>query len=169
MLSLSFLQLTPIIVAVIVMSRRAPLPLDFWCAAPNRPVVIICQNEKKGGGRGNYLSLEILSWSPQTPSICTVSLKSGPALNMTVTSIMLDPSSHPTRVIALSPNWILATLCLRESTQVLGSGPHGPGCSVSVLASDPSARPPETPGSFRCTSSTHMCPVSGTAFSPLPV
>lgn len=104
------------------MSQQAPLPLEFWCPAPGRPVVIICQNAKKQGNlpfpRDTFPGLPLPPpWAP-SPS---------------VTAIVWDPSSHPTRVIALSPEWILAVFCLRIASK-LGSGPWGPASPMHVQA-----------------------------------
>lgn len=55
------------------------LAFGFWCPAPSRPIVIICQNEKKQGNlpfpRDTFPGLPC-------SLTCTASLRSGPALNI---------------------------------------------------------------------------------------
>lgn len=144
----------------------APLRLHFLFSAPRRPVVIICQDEKKQEN----------SLSPQMP--CLVPFPyvlplpgRAPLEQHAVNNMVKDPSSHPTRVTpipTLDPGsplpsgecphsgvWPRDQLLPKHESQCPGIGP--------------SSQAPETPGSFMPMSSVHTPPVSGSSSPPQPV
>lgn len=154
-----------------VMSQQAPLPLDFWCPAPSRPVVIICQNAKKQGNlpfpRDTFPGLLLPPPCAPPPS--------GQALSCTQHGSYhhrVGPVFTPNQSDCSKPRMDPGSLLPQDSIQV-GIWPTGAifshACPGPILALDPLTGPPKTPSSFMPTSSGHACPLSVTFFSPLPV
>lgn len=105
-------------------------------------LVDFCQNEKK---RGNRPSPEMHFLAP-LPTHCLSRVGACLEHSVAGTTVVMDPSSHPTRVISLSPHWILALSHPQGSVQALGSGPQGPASPMHVQSGSwPWILPPGPP------------------------